>query len=152
MANPHTTKEPMQPPMTRALLEQMQPLSDTPLRIVSSKPGRLTAVGQVTGQLPAHLARIAALPAIRRVEVTDRSSLHRLDELGAVISCTWFGGLPSSRSPTSRASSRAAATTRAAGQQPRSGSSLGCEGPRPAWRRAQRHAPRGPAGRSWPIR
>ncbi len=93
MANTHTTKAPMQPPTTRAFLEQMQPLSDTPLRIVSSNPGRLTVVGQVTGQLTAHLAQIAALPTARLVEVTDRSSLHRLDELGAVVSCTWFGGL-----------------------------------------------------------
>ncbi len=78
--------------MRHFILEQLQVLSDTPLRIVSHQPGRLNATGQVRGGLAAHLQRIDGLEA-EVVDVNGDWSLHRLDELGAVVSCTGFGGL-----------------------------------------------------------
>ncbi len=75
------------------VITELQPLSDTPLRVVSSTPQTLTATGQVAGQLAVHLAQMATLAAAALVDADERSSLHRIDRLSTVVACTSFGGL-----------------------------------------------------------
>lgn len=74
------------------ILELLQPLSDTPWRVLMRKPGRLTAIGGLAGG-PASLSeRIYELDG----ELVDDASgalLYRLDELDVAVSCTDFGGL-----------------------------------------------------------
>ncbi len=77
---------------TDDLLEQLQPLSDTPLRILQSTPGRLTALGGLAGGTAELATRLAPFGA-ELVEQAHGGALHRLDELGVVVCCTSFGGL-----------------------------------------------------------
>ncbi len=74
------------------LFEQLQTLSDTPLRVIGRTPGRLTALGGLAGGTAELATRLAPFGA-ELVEQAHGNTLHRLDELSTVVLCTSFGGL-----------------------------------------------------------
>lgn len=90
------------------VLEALQFLSDTPLKVISTTPGRATATGRVNDGILAHLNQLAELDGVRDlefelVELAVGWSVHRVEHIGAIVSCTSFGGLLIQQVPDTQA-------------------------------------------------